>query len=62
MIFDEYFNDAYTVKEISLKQVQSVLDDRPEEDDEAVEMIKQFLNGCYSYRSHGESNRGSDKS
>lgn len=49
MIFDEYYTNAYTVKELSLSQAQAILE-QSTADSELPESIEQWLNHSYSYR------------
>lgn len=52
MIFQGYFNLAYTVKELSLKQAEIIFAQQLEDDPESNQSIEQLLNESYSYRSN----------
>ena len=54
MIFKGYFNQIYTVEEISINQLEDLLAQQSKEklikNTQAKEDINQLLNGTYSYR------------
>jgi len=60
MIFEGYFNNAYTVKELSLSQAEAIFK-QSAEDSESLESLEQLINNSYSYRTRFDISRLSEK-
>ena len=57
MYFIGYFNHAYTVKELSVKQAKWQLTQQLTEKNESFDNVEQLLNRSHSYRSNLNMNK-----